>query len=309
MKKNKWSPLVPGDLVDIVAPGMKPLPGTIKGIKSFLNSWGLKVRIDPKIIGKDLICSNSKEYRLQNLKKALIAKDSKMVWCMRGGYGSLHLLEGLSKVKAQPNKIFMGISDITSLHSFLVQEWGWSTIHGSNIDRFALGKTLSAENKKFYEILFGKKESVQYKIKALNESAVRNKIIKGEVVGGNLITLQSSFGTKFELNGKSKILFFEDIGERAYRIDRVFEHMKQLNLFKGVRAVVFGQFTGGREPGGKNLVPALLKQFASEQKFPVFSGVPSGHDVKQSPLPLGTSSKIQCGSKPFLECSSGAFFE
>ncbi|MCJ8277267.1 MAG: LD-carboxypeptidase, partial [Bdellovibrionales bacterium] len=300
-----WTALEPGDVVDIVAPGMKPRPGTIPGLKKFLKSWGLRVRIDSDIIQKDLICSHSKEYRLKSLKKALMAKDSKMVWCMRGGYGSLHLVEGIKKIKKPQNKIFMGLSDITTLHSFFNQEWGWSTLHGSNIDRFALGKTDKTENKKFKEILFGEKNEVSYSLKAVNAQAGQNKKVTGHIVGGNLITLQSSFGTSFQFHTKGKILFFEDIGERAYRVDRVFEHMKQLKMWTGVKAVVFGQFTGGREPDGRSLVPSLLKQWASQQSFPVFSGLPSGHGDKQRPLPLNTKTIIQGGKKPKLVSQSG----
>lgn len=300
-----WNALKKGDLVDIVAPGMKPLPGTMNHIESFLKSWGLRVRMDKKLIGKDLICSNTKEYRLKSLIDALKAKDSQMVWCMRGGYGSIHLLEGLAKVKAPPPKIFMGLSDITSLHGFLVQNWGWPTIHGSNIDRFALGKVSAIENKKFKNILFGQESSVRYSLKPLNLEALKEKKVQSSIRGGNLITVQSSFGTLFQIQGKGHILFFEDIGERAYRVDRVFEHMKQLGILKSVKAVLFGQFTGGKEPDGKNLVPKLLKQWASEQSFPVFSGIPSGHGSNQRPLPFGTDCTIYGGKKAFIDCQSG----
>lgn len=305
MKKHYWTSLQQGDLIDIVAPGMKPRPRTLQGIKSFAKSWGLNVRYSPEIIGKDLLCAQSKEFRFKDLKKALLAKDSKMVWCLRGGYGSLHLLESLNKVKAPRAKLFMGLSDVTSLHTFLNQQWGWSTIHGCNIDRFALKQATRLEQKRIHDSIFGKKQKVKYSLKALNDLAVKKGEIRSSFTGGNLVTLQSGFGTQFQIQTRNKILFFEDIGERAYRVDRVLEHMRQLKMFNGVKAIVFGQFTGGKEPGGKSLVPQLLKQFAQEQKVPVFSGLQSGHGKNQHPLPLNTSSVLCCEKQPYVEIEVG----
>ncbi len=300
-----WSKLEHGDTVDIVAPGMRPSAETLKAIPALLASWGLKARISKKLLGPDLICSNSKELRFQNLKNAIMDEDSKMVWCVRGGYGSLQFLDQLDRLKPQKTKIFMGLSDITSLHTHFIQKWGWSTIHGCNIDRLALQKTTQKENNRIKDVLFGKIKSLNYKLKALNPAAQSRKRISSSVVGGNLITLQSGFGTKHQIKTQNKILFFEDIGERAYRIDRVFNHMEQLSLFKGVEAVIFGQFTGSREPDGKDLVPSLLKEFALNQKFPVFSGLAVGHGENQHPLPLGTKAQIQSGSKPQLMIETG----
>lgn len=309
MKFQHWHALEKGDLVDIVAPGMKPKKETIRFIADFLGGWGLRARIPKDLIGRDLICSNSKEYRLMSLKKALVAGDSKMIWCLRGGYGSIHLLNDLAKMKSPPVKIFMGLSDSTSLHSFLLQEWNWPTLHGANIDRFALSEIGEREKSRFYKVLFGQKSFVHYPIKPMNGAALKNKKILSSITGGNMITLQSSFGTKFELDANGKILFLEDIGERAYRIDRVFEHMAHLNLLTGAKAILFGQFTGGHESNGKSLVPRLLKQFAQAQKIPVFSGVQSGHGPIQHPVPFGTRAVIQGGLQPTIVIQTGVMEE
>ena len=306
MNHKLWSSLRPGDWVDIVAPGMSPKPHTLKGIVPFLKSWGLNVRLPSDLVGKDLICSHSKEYRFNSLKEALTNKQSKLIWCVRGGYGSLHLLDQLNKMKAPPIKCFLGLSDVTSLHNFFNQKWGWSTLHGCNIDRFALNTGSKSEEQRLKKVLFGIERDLEYFLTPLNQKAKNSNTLKATVVGGNLITLQSSFGTFNQLKTSGHILFFEDIGERAYRVDRVFEHMRQLNLFKGARAVVLGQFTGGKEPSGKNLLPTYFKQWAESQSLPVFSGLSSGHGKNQKPLPLGARASLSGGKKPVLKVSSGA---
>lgn len=306
MAQKKWQPLEKGDSVEIIAPGMRPQPGTMSAIPKFLKSWGIEPVISKNILGKDLICANNLEMRLMHLKNALKNPDTKMIWCARGGYGSFQLLPFLKKIKPSEPKIFMGLSDITSLHTFLVQDWGWSTIHGCNIDRLARGEASPAEMNRFKRVLFGKTKSLDYQLKPLNSAARKSKKLSASIVGGNLITLQANFGTDFQIKTRGKVLFIEDIGERAYRVDRVLEQMNQLGLLKGLKGMVLGQFTGGREPGGVSLVPMLLKEFAERQSFPVVSGFQSGHGPNQHPLPLATKAQFSFGSKVKLQISTGA---
>ena len=306
MKKLSWEPLKKGDIVDVVAPAGRPKPHTISGIEGFLNSWGLKARVAPDILQKNLFCSNSRENRWRFLKQALMAKDSKMIWCLRGGYGSLHLLDDLRKLKPQKAKCFLGYSDITSLHTFINQNWGWSTLHGCNIDRFALGTGTKAEERRLFDVVFARKTELEYKLTPLNELARKKAVIPSVVVGGNLITLQSSFGTSYQLQTRGKILFLEEIGERAYKVDRVLEHMRQLGMLMGLKGLVLGQFTEGLEPNGKNIFNQFFKQFAKEQKFPVLMGLPCGHGKNQHPLPFNTKSSLVTGINPRLRVSAGA---
>lgn len=228
-----------------------------------------------------------------------------MVWCVRGGYGSLHLLEDLASWPKGPAKIFLGLSDITSLHLFLNQSWNWPTLHGCNLDRFVRGEDQRGEASSLKKLLFGKTDKVTYSLKPLNDSARTVRKWQGSIVGGNLITLQSSLGTPFEIKTRGKILFVEDIGERAYKLDRVFTHLYLSGGLRGLKAVVFGQFTGSEEPGGPSLVSKWMKEWAQTSRVPVFSGLPSGHGPKQRPLPLNTSAHIFGGMRSKIEIHSG----
>lgn len=305
-KHKKWIRLKPGDLVDVVAPGMKARPGTVGKVRSLIRSWGLKTRFAENLRGPDLLCSNTRELRFKDLKKALLSKDSKMVWCLRGGYGSLHLLEALKVIKPpRYSKLFVGLSDITSIHGFLLQHWGWSTLHGCNADYLVSGESTKTERNRLKKVLSGVTGSLDYSLKPLNGEALKSGNFRGSVIGGNLTSLQSSLGTAFQVDGKGAFLFFEDIGERAYRIDRILEQMNQLGLFKRTKAIIFGPFTACTEPGGGNPVPRLLRQFAGRMKCPVFSGIRSGHGPGQHPLPLGTEARIFCGPRARITLKTG----
>lgn len=304
----RWRPLKEGDTVDLVAPGFSCTPEELEGALHFLARWGLEPRTPRKIFGKDVLSSNSDALRMKHLKEALLAEDSRAVWCVRGGYGSNRLVPELAKMKRPkgPPKLFIGLSDITTLHLFLNQEWGWPTVHGPLLDRLGKGAAKPVYVREMKKFVFGDFDSITFdKLKPLNAPARKTGVVRGPVSGGNLITLQSSIGTRAEWQTPGRILFFEDIGERGYRVDRVLEHFRQIGFFDRAKAVVFGEFTGGRETDGKTKVPAVLQRFAEQVKIPVLSGVRSGHGVIQRPVPLGTTSELHLGAQARLVCDTG----
>jgi muramoyltetrapeptide carboxypeptidase len=305
-----WPALQVGDTVDVIAPGFACTPEVLTQALHFLASWGLEGRVSRKIFSRDVLCSSDDTSRMRQLKEALLARDSKAVWCLRGGYGSIRLVPELVKIKRPPGppKLFIGLSDLSTIHIFLNQVWGWPTVHGPLLDRFAKGEVKPAFAREMKSVIFGEVAKIEFKtLKPLNAAAKKPGKIRAEITGGNLITLQSSIGTKAEWETSGKILFFEDIGERGYRIDRVLEQFRQLGLFDRARAVVFGTFTGGLEADGTTKIPAVLKRFAQSVRIPVLSGIDSGHGPVQRPVPFGTESTLFLGDGPGrLSCVTGS---
>jgi muramoyltetrapeptide carboxypeptidase len=311
MKLSKgWTPLKEGDLVEIIAPGSSCKPEGLNGGLKFLEGWGLTPKLPHKIFAPDVICSNTDENRFDHLREALLSDDSSAIWCVRGGYGSNRLVPELAKLKKPkgPPKLFIGYSDITTLHTFLNEQWGWPTIHGPMIDRIGRGLVLPKELEELRAVFFGEKKEVTFKgLKPLNAAAKAGGAVKGPVTGGNLVTLQSAIGTKAPWNTKGKIVFLEEIDERGYRVDRLLEHLKQTGHFAKARAVVLGEFVGGAESDGTNRIPAVLKRFAESLSIPVMTEVEAGHGEMQRPVPFATSATLTLGSRGTLTINSGAW--
>lgn len=297
-----WSYLKKGDIVDVVSPGYASTPEEVEQARRFLLKWGLVPRIPKGLIRKHFLHSNSDENRFGFLKAAIEAKDSRVIWCLRGGYGSNRLLpylDGLKKPRQQ--KLLIGISDITSLHVYFEQKWNWPTLHASLLDRMGSGKVPPKIERETMDLLFGNTQSVEFKkLKAMNAAALKLKTVKSSVVGGNLVVLQSTLGTPYQLKTDGKILFIEDLGERGYRVDRIFEHFDQAGLFKKCKGVLIGEFLGGQEPDGKVLWPRVFKSWAERLKIPVFSGMEAGHGIVQRPVPFLTEAVLSGGARPSL---------
>jgi muramoyltetrapeptide carboxypeptidase len=282
-----------GDIVDIIAPAGFSGPERLVRAVAELGKWGLISRTNIDFSSFHPYHSDEDDVRFNDLKNA-INSDSKIIWCLRGGYGSARLLERLSKLKRPKTaKILIGYSDITALHLFLNQKWGWETIHGPMITSFSdtqFEKKCLAEIK---NLLLATKEQKEFKLSPLNPFAERSQTkVSGELIGGNLAMVQSLIGTSFELKGKDKIIFLEDVNEKGYQVDRMLNHLCMSGALSKAKAIILGDFSGGEEASGENNVPFALTRFALSQKIPVYRSNEFGHGKINRPLVVGKKYSI-----------------
>lgn len=308
MKNKNWSFLKKNDIVDIIAPAShSPLQKFEDGI-SWVEQAGLIPRVPEGMIQPDLFFAAPLEVQLEQLKSALYS-DSKAIWCLRGGYGSMRLIPHLLKLKPPKKpKLFIGFSDITSLHLFFSQNWKWPVIHGRTISQMKPELAHSPDRKLLKDIIFGKKEHMVFKnLIPLNEAAKERNTVTGPITGGNLRIVQSSLRTEWEMKAKGKILFIEDVSERGYSIDRMLEQMFQAKMIdKGLKALVFGDFTEGLERDGNDLTVSAMERFAQRVSYPVLRGLPAGHGHDLNyPIPFNTPASLKLGNKAQLDCTYG----
>jgi muramoyltetrapeptide carboxypeptidase len=310
MSFQKWPQLKKGDLIDIVAPGSAAPEEQIQEGLEVLKSWGVRVRWNPSQQKPDEFCSASVQDRLRYLKKALYAKDSQAVWCVRGGYGSLHLIpEMLTWARPKRAKLLLGYSDISSLHLFLSQHWKWVSCHGPLIEGLRPGRMKLQHVQELKYCLFGQEKEVSQDLEALNALATKRKFLSGRLAGGNLTTLVSHCGTSLSPKWRSQIVLFEEIAERGYRVDRLLNQALQSGSFVGVRAVIFGDFIGGAEKDGRELAQKAIQDFAKKVSFPVLRGLEMGHGESNRPWFIGAEAELRLGKNPQLLSATGVQIE
>lgn len=301
-----WSHLQSGDYVDVIAPASHcPRESLEEGCR-WIESIGLTPRYPRDIIKGDVFFAATLKEQIEFMKEAVYS-DSSALWSLRGGYGSMRLIPFMEKWKAPKKpKFFMGFSDVTALHLFFTQKWGWATLHGRNVSAMAINKK-TKDRKEIKDILFGKKEAFHFKgLRPLNELAQKEKTISGKITGGNLKLLQTSIGTSWELEARGKILFLEDIGERGYAVDRMLEQLWQAKIIqKGLKAVVLGDFIEGHEKDGRDLTGHALKRFAERAPYPVFTGMKSGHGEVNFTVPFNTRATLVGGKRGELLVETG----
>jgi muramoyltetrapeptide carboxypeptidase len=300
----EWNPVKKGEVIDIIAPAGGRKGKNPKDVLPYVKSLGLKPRMASNIFGKDLLFANTDAVRFAQLKKALYADDSSMIWCLKGGYGTARLVEKLYGLKPpKAPKLVVGFSDITALHLFLNQEWGWPTVHGSVLWPVAEDRVDARTVQKLLKLIFGKTEEQNFLLRPINKPAKEKRGIKASVVGGNLSLLQCSVGTKWQIDAAGKFLLLEDVDERPYRIDRMLLQLRQAERFKGVKAIFFGDM--GVPAIEKKLLESVVEAFANSMNIPCFWIPRIGHAKPNDPMPFNTKAVLSCGAKPTLVVDSG----
>ena len=289
-------------IIDIVGPASNCSHDELMAAIEWLEKEGFTPRIGKDIIKPHLFFASELKTQLNHLKKALAAKDSDFIWCLRGGYGSMRLIPELNKLaKPKKEKIFLGFSDITSLHIFFTQKWNWTTYHGPNFSSMYKKDPLAQDTKEVMHLVHGEKYKPKFEdLIPLNKAALKKSVITSKVTGGNLRMVQSGIKTLHEIKTKNKILFFEDVGERGYSIDRMLEQMIQSGHFKDVKAVIFGDFSEGLEKDGTDKKMDALKSFAQKMNMPVLCGLHSGHEKLNRVLPFNQKCQLLTGKSASL---------
>jgi muramoyltetrapeptide carboxypeptidase len=137
------------------------------------------------------------------------------VICLRGGYGSARMAEHLNFRKlAMMGKPLIGFSDVTVLLSGLLRA-GLACIHGPNL--LGLKSQTKKSQRRLLDLIAGGwVDSEPLRGEVLRTFSSR---VEGFLLGGNLTCLAALMGTRLRPPSRGAIVFFEDIQERADRLD------------------------------------------------------------------------------------------
>ena len=281
-----------GDTVAIVAPAgvLKLDTEVIQKTKILLNSWGLEVVFGEHLETKFRHFSGTDAQRTKDFQNALDNPNIKAIWCARGGYGSLRIIDDLDfkKFKAHP-KWVIGYSDVTVLHNAL-NNMGYESLHAMmciNLTDSSEAIKQSVETLK--SALFGRLKN--YEIEGHSDNRLGDAT--GSLVGGNLSLLTAALGSNTQLDTKDKIIFIEEIGEYKYHIDRQFQSLKRAGYFNDSAAVIIGDMSQLKtnNPAWGQSIEALILEALQDTNMPVAFGFPAGHEFENRALYFGR--KIQ----------------
>ena len=283
-----------GDTVAIVAPSgvLKNYNGYILKAKELLKSWELEVVIGENVFNDNGHFAGTDNQRSADFQLALDDKAIKAIWCARGGYGAMRVIDNLNFEKYKENpKWIIGYSDITAIHNDLHNNKSES-IHGimcKSLEKIDVDNNESISLLK--KTLFG--EKLSYTIEGNNYNIEGNS--NGQLIGGNLTLLHCLLGSKSSIDTDGKILFIEDLGEYLYHIDRMLISLKRAGYFDNCKGLIVGDFTDMRKnttPFGRNLKELIL-DIVREYDFPVSFGFPAGHGEKNYPMILGREINLE----------------
>ena len=281
--------LCPGARVALVAPGGPLEPERLETSQRRCRRLGLEPVLFPSARGRSGFLSASDAERLADLQNAFDDPEIDAVWALRGGYGAIRVVDRLSLDRQHRDPIpFIGFSDNTVFH-VAHAEIGVVSFHGPHPGAEFPAATEAA----FRQVLFAGDSSEPPVIKGSAPVAgtPAGGIAEGRLWGGNLATLASLCGSASPLLADGRILCLEDIGEPAYRIDRMWVQLERAGVFRGVRGVALGGFTGP-PPGEEEVVRTVLRERARELGVPVVTDLPFGHMAWNVTLPIGVRARV-----------------
>lgn len=286
--------LRPNDAVAVVAPcGPFDRPSFEKGLAVLASRY--RPVFTERIFDAHRYLAGTDEARAAELQHALDDAGTKAVFLARGGYGAMRLLPSLRLGAPKP---LVGFSDATAFH-LAMQAKGWRTLHAPVLTQ--LGKQPADVVARLFDLLEGRPVAP-----LPGTRSVVPGVAEGRLVGGNLSVLTRLLGTPYFPSLAGAVLLLEDVGERPYRLDRMWTHLKLAGALDGIAGVVFGEFTQCEEKDAAYTSADVLDEFAQALGVPCAAGFVIGHGELNFPVPLGARVRLDADG-PSLSFPEGLF--
>jgi len=293
-----------GNTVGLITPATYvPDPDRLATAARTIKYFGLRMKM-AKNAGKRMNDYRiSIEERLDDLHAMFRDNEVDAVFAIRGGYGSMHILDRVDYDLIHRNpKIFLGYSDITAMHLAINKQAKLVTFHGP----ITLSRFTDYTQKYFRKALFQTQPiGTITNPPESNElrpghplRTIRPGIATGPLIGGNLTLISNTMGTPYEIDTRGRVLFLEDVDEEPYSIDRMLTHLRLAGKFDGVAGVIFGecQDCGPKDYKPSSTIPfglgEVLDNILGALKVPVLYGLTIGHTDDQLTLPLGVAATL-----------------
>jgi len=298
-----------GSRIAVVAPASPFKQDAFEAGIAELRDLGFIPVYDDSVFAKDLpgYVAGSAEIRASAIRSALRDPSIDALIGVRGGYGSAQLLPLLDVEEARRAcKPFIGYSDLTIILSFLTIQCGVVAFHGPMLGDNLSHGAARYDRASLLHALMRAEPMGEFAPQGLE--TVRPGDARGLLLGGTVTQLLATMGTKFPFDPPHDyVLFFEEVGERPYRLDRMVTQLRQTGLLARASAIVIGELRGCDEPGGTVTGRGVMAQVLKDFPGPIIAGFPSGHTKEQVyTLPLGVSCRVVADDRPRLVIEEAA---
>ena len=277
-----------GDTVAIVSTARKVSKKELIPALVILKNWKLNVVIGTSIEAEEHQFAGNDNLRASDFQEMLDNHKIKAIWCARGGYGSIRMIDLLdfSNFKNNP-KWIIGYSDVTVLHSHLHQ-LGFETLHAQM--PVSIETKTAACVQSIKSSLLGNNTNITIPSEVSNVTGNA----KGVLVGGNLSILYSLCGSSSSISTKGKILFIEDLDEYLYHIDRMLQNLKRNGMLDQLEGLIIGGMTKMHDNDisfGQSAEEIILS-ICDDYNYPIVFNFPAGHIKDNRALILGRKAEL-----------------
>lgn len=289
-----------GDTIGVISPSGAVTKETLHQFNlgiNLLKNFGFKVKVGKNALKNTLNYSATPSEKADDINSMFADPEVKAIICSQGGDNSnsiLHLID-FDLIRNNP-KIFLGISDITVLLNAIHTETSLITFHGNDL-MWGFGR----EHTDYDEQEF-KERLVDGKIGEVKHNSewkcIREGVVEGVLIGGNLDCLNKLAGTKYFPNFKSKILFLESFDESASpeMVEAELSHLKQMGVFEKIRGLWIGHYNHHSKISYEKVVMNVVKDY----DFPILKCDDFGHNTSNTTIPVGVKVRLDAANKKVI---------
>lgn len=300
-KKSRILPrrLSEGDLLGLVTPGSPIEEKQLEETVLKLEGMGFRTTYNDTVLSQYGYFAGPDRERADELMQMFGRDDIEGIWCVRGGYGSIRILDLLDyeEIKNNP-KVLVGYSDITALHTAIFKETGLVTYHGplgvSDFNRFSVRslQKVIMEPDVPYRIPYRREEGTRENPE-FDRNTIRGGEAEGILTGGNISVLDSLIGTRFEADFEGRIVYLEEVEEKTYRVDKMLFHLLSATNLNKAAGIVMGSFSEcniNDEP--RLTLRQALDDLLVPLEIPVSYGLSFGHIKRMATIPNGIRARM-----------------
>ncbi len=285
-------PLRPGDMIGVAAPAGPVDRSALEAGIAYLESRGFRLRRGRHIGDRYGYLAGADADRLSDLNSLLADPDLAAIWFVRGGYGSGRIIDRIDfePLRREP-KALIGYSDLTVVQAAAWRHCGLVTYYGPMVAD--LGDSGRFDESSLWEAVSGDGGLSSH-------SPGRSTVLRpgrgeGPLVGGCLSLLVSLIGTPWDLPTDGAILFWEEVNEDPFRIDRMLGHLRHAGKLDRLRGMVVGRLVGcePRNAGGGPSIEEILRTHLKATDYPVVLDLRAGHAEAKITLPLGRTARLE----------------
>lgn len=288
-----------GAIIGLVAPGGPILKEQLNRTIEKIEDLGFKAYYTDMILSEYGYFAGNDQERAKDLMSMFINKNVDAILAIRGGYGSVRILDLLDyKLIRENPKMLIGYSDVTALINAIYQQTGLVGFHGpvgiSTFNEFAIDsmEKVLMRPKNSYKFPYQREEDTdanpEYDLYTLNGGEA-----EGVLVGGNLSVIESMIGTRHEIDFENKIVYLEEINEKTYKVDKLLTHLVQgtnIDKASGIAMGVFKKCNMGDEP--RLTLMQVINDIIKPLNIPTVYGLPFGHIANKITIPTGIKAEL-----------------
>jgi len=295
--------LATGDVLGVVAPASAPPdPQKVEQALELMESLGFRIKRARNVWVRRGYLAGSDRERAEDLMRMFADRSVRGIICVRGGYGTARLLSHLDYrvIRAHP-KIFIGYSDITSLHCAFLTHGNLVSFHGPMLNSDFSDPEMPRFTRDHFLRVLGQPVAagdIAHGYRRRTVKVLRAGRTRGRLIGGNLSLLCTTVGTPWQPGFRNAILFLEDVNEEPYRFDRMLTHLLNAGLLQQVAGVALGLNHACEDPKAKTAkeyrqtLEDVLRERLLPLKVPVVMGLPFGHVPHNATLPVGGHAEL-----------------